>query len=146
MLDVASEVCVYTKGKPRHFETWWWNKDVDVTLCRKKDFVRIWKQSRNEEDRKKYCETKKLVKRVVYMAMDQKAREAAENVDLCRDGRELFRIAKQRAGEKRDVVGVSCLKDESGAVKVSVDDQKKIWKEHMEKLVNVENGVIALTL
>ena len=28
---------------------------------------------------------------------------------------------------------------ESGVVKVSVDDWKKIWKEHMEKLINVEN-------
>ena len=78
---------------------------------------RIWKQSRNEEDRKKYCEAKKDAKRVVYIAMDQKAREAVE-VDSCRDGRELFRIAKQRVGEKKEVVGVSCLKDESGAVKV----------------------------
>ena len=42
-------------------------------------------------------------------------------------------------GEKSDVVGVSCLKDKSGGVKVSVNDQKKIWKEHMEKLMNVEN-------
>ena len=71
--------------------------------------------------------------------MDQKAREAVERVDSCRDGRELFRITKQRVGEKKDVVGVSCLNDESGAVKVSVDDRKKIWKEHMEKLMNVEN-------
>ena len=38
-----------------------------------------------------------------------------------------------------DLVGVSCLKDEVGAVKVSVHDRKKIWKEHMEKLMNVEN-------
>ena len=38
-----------------------------------------------------------------------------------------------------DLVGVSCLKDEVGAVKVSVDDRNKIWKEHMEKLMNVEN-------
>ena len=58
--------------------------------------------------------------------------------DSYRDGRELFRIAKQRVGEKK-VVGVSCLKDKSGTVKVSVDDRKKIWKEHMEKLMNVEN-------
>ena len=50
-----------------------------------------------------------------------------EKVDLCCDGRELFRIAKQRVVEKKDVVGVSCVKDESGAVNVSVDDRKKIW-------------------
>ena len=49
------------------------------------------------------------------MAIDQKVREAVEKVDSCCDGHELFRIAKQRAGEKRDVVGVSCPKDESGA-------------------------------
>ena len=71
--------------------------------------------------------------------MDQKARETVEIAASCHDGHELFRIAKQRVGEKKDVVGVSCLKDESGAVKVSMDDGKKIWKEHMEKLMNVEN-------
>ena len=37
LLDVASEVCGYTKYKPRHFETWWWNKDVDVAVCRKRE-------------------------------------------------------------------------------------------------------------
>ena len=35
LLDVASEVCGYTKTKLRHFETQWWNKDVDVAVCRK---------------------------------------------------------------------------------------------------------------
>ena len=57
LLDVASEVCGYTKGKPRHFEMCWWNKDVNVAVCRKRELCRIWKQSRNEEDRKKYCES-----------------------------------------------------------------------------------------
>ena len=36
-LDVLSEVCGYTKDKPRHFETWWWNKNVDVAVCRKRE-------------------------------------------------------------------------------------------------------------
>ena len=139
LLDVASEVCGYTKGKPRHFEMWWWDKDEDVAVCRKRELFKIWKQSRNEEDGKKYCEAKKDAKRVVYMAMNRKARKMVEKVKSCRDGCELFRIAKQRVGEKKDAVGVSCLKDESGVVKVYVDNRKKIWKEHMEKLMNVEN-------
>ena len=37
--------------------------------------------------------------------MDQKAREAVKKVDACRDGRELFRIAKQRVWENKDVAG-----------------------------------------
>ena len=28
LLDVVGKVCDYTKGKPRHFEIWWWIKDV----------------------------------------------------------------------------------------------------------------------
>ena len=71
-------------------------------------------------------EAKKDAKRVVYIDMDQKAQEAVEKVDSCRDRRELFIIAKQRVAEKKDVVEVSCLKDESGAVKISVDDRKKV--------------------
>ena len=74
LLDVASEVCGCTKSKPRHFETCWWNKGVIVAICRKRELFKIWKQSRNEEDRKKYCEVEKDAKRLVYMAMDQKAR------------------------------------------------------------------------
>ena len=41
LLDVVSEVCGCTKGKPRHFETWWWNEDVDVAACRKRELFRI---------------------------------------------------------------------------------------------------------
>ena len=81
LLDIANEVCGHTKGKPRHFEKWWWNKDVDVAVCRKRELFRIWKQSRNEEDSKKCCEAKKDAKRVVYLAMDQKAREVVEKND-----------------------------------------------------------------
>ena len=62
LLDVASEVCSYTKDKPRYFETWWWNRDVDVAVCRRRELFKIWKQSRNEEDRKKYCEAKKMLR------------------------------------------------------------------------------------
>ena len=45
----------------------------------------------------------------------------------------------KKVGEKKNVVGVSCIKDESGTVKLSVNDRKKIRKKHMEKLMNVEN-------
>ena len=69
--------------------------------------------------------------------MDEGAPEMVEKIDLsCNDCE--FGIAKQRAREKRHV-GVSCFKDKSETVKVSVDDRNKIWKEHLEKLVILEN-------
>ena len=65
LLDVVSEVCGYTKGKPRHFEGLWWNKDVDVAVFRKRELFKIWEQYWNDKDRKKYCEEKVDAKRVV---------------------------------------------------------------------------------
>ena len=56
LLDVASEVFGYTKDKLRHFEAWRWNKDTNMAVCRERELFRIWKQSQNEEDRKKKCE------------------------------------------------------------------------------------------
>ena len=99
---------------------------MDVAVCRKRELFKICKQSRNEEDWKKYCETKKDAKGVVYMAMDQKAWEAVEKVALCCNGHELFRIAKHRVGVKKDNVGLSCINDESGAVKVWMIERKSL--------------------
>ena len=41
LLDVVCKVCGYTKGKTKHFETWWWNKDVNVAVRRKNELFRI---------------------------------------------------------------------------------------------------------
>ena len=49
---------------------------MDEAVCRKRELFRIWKQSRNKADRKKYSEAKKDAKRVVCVVMDLKALEA----------------------------------------------------------------------
>ena len=82
---------------------------------------------------------KKDAMRVVCMAMDQKPQKAVDKVDSCQQLTSCLELPNKKVAEKKDVVGVSCLKNESGTVKVSVDDPKKIWKEYMEKLMNVEN-------
>ena len=45
-----------------------------------------------------------------------------EKIDCCCDICELFRITKQRAGGKRDVIGVNRLEDELGVTKDSLND------------------------
>ena len=44
------------------------------------------------------------------MAADQKAQEMVEEVDSCCDGRELFRIAKQRLGRIKMLLRLVVLK------------------------------------
>ena len=133
MLDVAGDVCGPTKGKPRHIKTWWWNDDVTVVINRKRELLKIWKRSSNEGNRRQCCEAKKVVKRVVAAAMDQTSRKAIWKVEINFNGRELFQIAKQRGKERYYALGVNCLKDKNGEVKVAVDEHKN----HMEKLMNV---------
>ena len=82
---------------------------------------------------------KKDTKRITSMPMDGAAWEAVQKVNSCHDVHELLRIAKQRAGEKPDAIELNCLKDVSSVVKAGVNDWKKIWKEHVERMINVEN-------
>ena len=39
----------------------------------------------------------------------------------------------------RDIEGGVCMKDKDGRLAVSEKDRGKLWKEHMEKMMNVEN-------
>ena len=104
---VIREVCGYIKGKPRRVKTWWWDREVDVAVSRKRDlFIYLLFGKEN------YWE-------------NWPARKAVEKVDSCHDGRELFITAKQWAREIQYVIGVNCLKDESVVVKVGVNS----WKQ-----------------
>ena len=53
------------------------------------------------------------------MATDQTIWKVVKKVDSCQGRHEFHKIAKQRALEKSDIVGVKCLKDKNRLVKVS---------------------------
>ena len=94
MLDAASEVCGYTKGKPRYFERWCGAIKMWMWLCvERENYLGFGNKAGMRKIGKNIVRQKKGAKKAVYMAMYQKAQEAVEEVDLCRDGRELFRIA-----------------------------------------------------
>ena len=75
LLDLAREVCGCNKGKPRHSETWWWRRDVDVAKSRKRNLFWIWGHDQNEEDRKAYHKVKKDTKRIVSMTADRETQD-----------------------------------------------------------------------
>jgi len=51
----------------------------------------------------------------------------------------VYRVAKQMAKSRQDVVGVNCVKDTNGKVLVENDQVKEEWRKYMEKLLNEEN-------
>ena len=43
------------------------------------------------------------------------------------------------ADERKDIVDMKCLENESGEVLVEADAVKERWREYMERLLNIEN-------
>ena len=39
---------------------------MNVAACRKRELFRIWKQTRNEEDREEYCAAKRYLESSIY--------------------------------------------------------------------------------
>ena len=109
LLDVSSEICGYTKGnlsflkRGGRIKMWMW-------VCVERELFRIWNIVAMKKLGRNILRQKKDVKRVVYMAMDQKARKLVEKVYACRDGRELFRIAKKGQGRREMLLGLVVLK------------------------------------
>ena len=81
-------------------------------MCRKRDLFKIWRHSWKVQNGKKYCETEENTKRIVSTVMCQTAPGEMEKFDSCRNVYDSFKSCKQRPGEKRHVIRVTCLKDE----------------------------------
>ena len=88
---------------------------------------------------KEYMDARKEAKKAVAKAQ-QKERERFGGLDTKEGQRSVYRIAKQMAGERKDIVDMKCLKNESGEVLVEADAVKKRWREYMERLLNIENN------
>jgi len=54
-------------------------------------------------------------------------------------GKKVYRVAKQMAKSRQDVVGVNCVKDANGKVLEENDQVNEEWRKYMEKLLNEEN-------
>ena len=47
----TEQVCGWTKGPPRHSETWWWKDEVAKDIEEKKRCYKIWHKTKTASDR-----------------------------------------------------------------------------------------------
>ena len=50
-----------------------------------------------------------------------------------------FHIAKQRARENRDIIGMPCIQDENGNLKTEIGERLEVWRRYCERLINIGN-------
>ena len=102
-----------------------------------KKAFKLWCTNRSAENKNKYRKARNETKKVIAKAMRQEAEEEI-NV-LCTKPNDVFNFVKFMTKEGRDIDGGSCMKDKDGRLVVSEKYRGKLLKEHMEKIMNVEN-------
>ncbi|KAK3519587.1 hypothetical protein QTP86_003358, partial [Hemibagrus guttatus] len=117
-------------------ETWWWNEEVQDSIQRKRLAKKKWDMDRTEENRQEYKELQRRVKREVSKA---KQKELYTRLDTREGEKDLYRLARQRDRDGKDVQQVRVIKDRDGRVLTSEESVQRRWKEYFEELMNEEN-------
>ncbi|KAK3563688.1 hypothetical protein QTP86_034395 [Hemibagrus guttatus] len=120
-------------------ETWWWNEEVQDSIQRKRLAKKKWDMDRTEENRQKYKELQRRVKREVSKAKQKGYDELYTRLDTREGQKDLYRLARQRDRDGKDVQQVRVIKDRDGSVLTSEESVQRRWKEYFEELMNEEN-------
>ncbi|KAK3536438.1 hypothetical protein QTP86_009951 [Hemibagrus guttatus] len=120
-------------------ETWWWNEEVQDSIQRKRLAKKKWDMDRNEENRQEYKESQRRVKREVSKAKLKAYDELYTRLDTREGEKDLYRLARHRDRDGKDVQQVRVIKDRDGRVLTSEESVQRRWKEYFEELMNEEN-------
>ncbi|KAK3526544.1 hypothetical protein QTP70_030770 [Hemibagrus guttatus] len=100
-------------------ETWWWNEEVQDSIQRKRLAKKKWDMDRTEENRQEYKELQRRVKREVSKAKQKAYDELYTRLDTREGEKDLYRLARQRYRDGKDVQQVRVIKDRDGRVLTS---------------------------
>ncbi|KAK3528862.1 hypothetical protein QTP70_011733 [Hemibagrus guttatus] len=120
-------------------ETRWWNEEVQDSIQRKRLAKKKWDMDRTEENRQEYKELQRRVKREVSKAKQKAYDELYIRLDTREGEKDLYRLARQRDRDGKDVQQVRVIKDRDGRVLTSEESVQRRWKEYFEELMNEEN-------
>ncbi|MCJ8739626.1 hypothetical protein PDJAM_G00049200 [Pangasius djambal] len=98
-----------------------------------------WDMDRTEENRQEYKELQRRVKREVSKAKQEAYDELYTRLDTREGQKDLYRLARQRDRDGKNVQHVRVIKDRDGRVLTSEESVQRRWKEYFEELMNEEN-------
>ncbi|KAK3571184.1 hypothetical protein QTP86_004892 [Hemibagrus guttatus] len=112
---------------------------VQDSIQRKRLAKKKWDMDRTEENRREYKELQCRVKREVSKAKQKAYDELYTRLDTREGEKDLYRLARQRDRDGKDVQQVRVIKDRDGRVLTSEESVQRRWKEYFEELMNEEN-------
>ncbi|KAK3543556.1 hypothetical protein QTP70_023887, partial [Hemibagrus guttatus] len=109
------------------------------SIQRKRLAKKKWDMDRTEENRQEYKELQHRMKREVSKAKQKAYDELYTRLDTREGEKDLYRLARQRDRDGKDVQQVRVIKDRDGRVLTSEECVQRRWKEYFEELMNEEN-------
>ena len=85
-----------------------------------------------------YKASRNEAKRCIARVQAEVMKKQTETLDSKEGWQNIFRIAKQKKKERKDITDTNCLKD-NGELLVSEEQVSDRWRGYFEKLLNEEN-------
>ena len=106
-------------------------------IARKKDAFKELCKNGTEENKARYKNMKNRAKKMVAKAMKEEVEKGLSEV---RDNSsKVLKMLKSMKRDGRDVEGGRCVRGSDGKLSFSEKDGGRVWKEHMERIMNEEN-------
>ncbi|XP_051800420.1 uncharacterized protein LOC127532561 [Acanthochromis polyacanthus] len=137
--ETGRRVLGVSPGRKGDKETWWWNEEVQEWIQRKRLAKKKWDTERTEGSRQEYREMQRKVKVEVAKAKQGAYHDLYARLDSKEGETDLYRLARQRDRDGKDVQQVRVIKDKDGSVLTGANSVMGRWKEYFEELMNEEN-------
>ena len=109
------------------------DNQVEEAVREKRRCFKLWKAGGS---RAAYNTAKRTSSRAVHQARSEAEKVALQKIDP-RSG-DVYRLAKQMRRDSQDVMGEKPVKNDAGQLSLDEEAKKEAWKEHYERLINVE--------
>ena len=137
ILQACDEVCGSKKGRGDRGNTWWWNEEVKEAVARKRAAYKELCKNSSDENKTRYKTMKNQTKKVVARAMRRETEKQLKGLEEKPNG--VFKLVKCMKKDGKDVDGERCMRGRDGRLAFSEKDRGRIWREHMEQIMNEEN-------
>ena len=137
VIKACDELCRKKKSRGDQGDMWWWNEEVKDTITRKKAAFEELCRLPLEQNKTQYKRIRKQTRKILVRAMRMEANPESNN--LYQNSNSAFYLLRRIKKEGKGVEGGRCLRGGDGRLGFIEEDKAKIWKEHMEKIMNEEN-------
>ena len=119
---------------------WWWNEKMRNAIARKKKAFKTFCKTGLEEHKIFYKKMRNQTKKVIAKAIKTEAEKEMEELREKPNPNKIFKFVKLMKRDGKDVEGGKWIKGRDERIGFSQKNRCKIWKEHMERIMNEENA------